>query len=126
MAAKFNAASLYRDVPGPAPRSHSLERWRCTPLPRAAPSRGSGQASRGGFGELLAARALEHARHRVHGRGDTHGALHRFALEAVLPQLPLVRGYAAAAAVDRGHREREQLEIRLGDARIADDAHAQP
>ena len=46
-------------------------------------------------------------------------------VQPVLAQLPLVRGDAGAAAVDGRDRERQQLEVRLGDAGAADDVHAQ-
>src|SRR5215472_5344843 len=73
----------------------------------------------------LPARPFEHPRHRVHGRGDAHRALHRLALESVLAHLALVRGDAGPAAVDGRHGERQQLEIDLGNAGIAEHVHAQ-
>src|SRR5579864_5316252 len=95
-----------REPPGQerrAPEPTSTAQWRyCTRLRL-------GRARLGA--QRFAARGLEHTRYRVHGGGDAHGALHRLALEAVLAQLALVRGKAAAATVDRRHRERQQLEI---------------
>src|SRR6266480_1766015 len=99
------------------------------PSPRDSSARTAndltGPSGRRRLARTLPAHALQHPRHGVHRGGDAHRALHRLTRKAVLAQLPFVRGDAAAAAIDGRYRERQQLEVRLGDAGCADDVHAQ-
>src|SRR5690606_35260832 len=73
----------------------------------------------GGFG-------LDRDRSAVHHGGNAHGALYALLADTTLAHRLLVTEHAARTAVDRGNRERVELEVGLVDSRVADHLHAQP